>query len=216
MMQNVSLQVIEALHTSWQRAWAAAGASGGGLAVQQQLLACYSEPHRKYHTLQHLAECVATLEPALHLAEYPGEVEVGLWFHDAIYDVKSQDNELKSAVWAENALVEAGVPAEVSARVRSLVLATRHAVLPSSIDEQLLVDVDLSILGSPPPRFEEYEVQVRQEYAWVHGLIFRRKRRAVLQEFLRRPYIYSTANFRNTLEAQARENLKWSIERLGG
>jgi predicted metal-dependent HD superfamily phosphohydrolase len=177
----------------------------------EQLLARYAEPHRRYHSQQHLHECLAHLVPALHLAEHPGEVEIALWFHDAIYELKAQDNEAQSAQWAARSLVAAGLSSDVCERAEALVMATRHAALPPSGDAQLLVDVDLAILGAAPERFAEYERQIREEYAWVPGWIFRRKRRAVLRQFLARDPIYATAHFRERLEAAARRNLAQAV-----
>jgi predicted metal-dependent HD superfamily phosphohydrolase len=199
---------------SWQRAWSALGGHGDALALRQRLLAAWSEPQRQYHTLQHLQECIALLEPQLALAEHPGDVELALWFHDAVYDVRGRDNESRSADWAGQELQRAGVPAAAIARVRQLIMATCHDALPRGADAQLLVDVDLSILGAPPARFAEYELQVRQEYAWVPGPVFRRKRRALLAQFLARPRIYGTEHFNRTLESPARDNLRRSLARL--
>lgn len=202
------------LEQSWRRAWAALRAQGDGAQLMAALLSAYSEPQRKYHTLQHLSECVAALAPNLALAEHPGEFEIALWFHDAVYDVKGHENELQSAQWAERELQAAGVLPEAIDRVKQLIMATCHSALPTTTDAKLLVDVDLSILGAPKERFDEYENQIRQEYAWVPGIIFRRKRREVLAEFLARPQIYSTPPFRDALEARARENLQRSLSRL--
>ena len=85
---------------------------------------------------------------------------------------------------------------------------------PLDPDARLLVDIDLAILGAAPERFDEYEVQVRQEYAWVPGPLFRRKRREILQGFLDRPCIYTTEPFRTRFELQARSNLQRSVARL--
>ncbi|WP_431098622.1 HD domain-containing protein [Polaromonas aquatica] len=172
-----------------------------------ELLARYSEPHRKYHTAQHLCECLMHFEAARHLAEQPDDIEMALWFHDAIYDTQRHDNEEKSAGWARDALLAHGASAATAQRVHDLVMATRHTALPVSADEQLLVDIDLSILGAGPDRFAEYERQIRDEYAFVPAALFRQKRSEILQGFLDRPVIYSTAYFRETLEARARENL---------
>lgn len=203
-------------HHSWQRAWASVDARSTGLPLLEKLIARYSEPHRKYHTLQHLSECIENLEAALPFAERAGEIEIALWFHDAIYELRSSENELQSANWAYKELIEAGAPNDSAERVHTLILATRHAALPVTPDEQLLVDADLSILGSPPDRFAEYESQVRQEYAWVPDLRFRTQRKTILKKFLDRPSIYSTAHFQTRLESQARENLLRSITQLGG
>ncbi len=198
---------------SWQRAWAALGAvPPQGLG--ERLVDCYAEPQRKYHTLQHLGECIGHLESAIDLAEHPGEIEVALWFHDAIYEPQGQDNELRSASWAAKELEAAGLPAQVAERVHALVMATRHAALPESDDERIVVDVDLSILGAEPGRYAQYATQVREEYAWVPRWIFRRKRKALLREFLERRPIYGTRHFRDRFEARARENLENEIRRL--
>jgi predicted metal-dependent HD superfamily phosphohydrolase len=193
--------------SSWQRAWHGVGASGDGGALFHALLDRYAEPHRKYHTQQHLGECLSAFESVIGLPPHPAEVEVALWFHDAIYDVKRSDNEERSADWAHTALLSGGARAEGAALVRTLVLATRHAAEPAMLDEQVLVDIDLAILGAPEARFLEYERQIREEYDSVPGWLFKRKRRAILRSFLKRPRIFSTPHFNALLEERARANL---------
>ncbi|MEQ1657984.1 MAG: N-methyl-D-aspartate receptor NMDAR2C subunit [Hylemonella sp.] len=181
-----------------------------------RLLAAWAEPQRRYHTLQHLGECLALFDGHRQLAEQPAEVELALWFHDAVYDVRGKDNEARSAAWAQADLKAAGVGAPAIARITGHIMATCHAALPVGADQQLLVDIDLSILGAPRPRFLEYEEQVRAEYAWVPGFLFRRKRREILKEFLARQPIYNTPSIREELESRARENLAYSMAALGG
>jgi len=203
-----------ALVRSWSRAWPGIGASGEGVEPRDTLIAAWSEPQRRYHTPRHLGDCLAWFEDAAQRASHPAEVEIALWFHDAVYDLKAKANEARSAAWAEQALAEAGIAVDVRQRVHALIMATCHAALPASDDAALLVDIDLAILGAMPERFDEYEVQVRQEYAWVPGPLFRRRRREILQGFLARPRIYSTDHFHQRLEAQARSNLQRSVARL--
>ena len=202
--------------SQWQEMWTALGAAAADEALRRDLIARYSEPHRRYHTMQHLDECFGKLQALRGLAQKPAEIELALWFHDAIYDVKRQDNEEKSAKWAQSTVIAAGLPAPVGDRVYSLVMATRHNAEPTGIDEQVLVDVDLSILGADPARFDEYERQVREEYSWVPGLVFRRERRKVLEEIIKRKTIYLSKQFIAAYEARARANLQRSIRKLGG
>lgn len=116
-----------------------------------------------------------------------------------------------SAVWAETAAVERGVPMASACRVRSLVLVTRHDVAPAGPDEKLIADVDLSILAAPCERFDEYERQVRREYAFVPDALFKVKRGEVLRGFLGRTHIFNTNHFRGAYESAARDNLKRSL-----
>jgi predicted metal-dependent HD superfamily phosphohydrolase len=207
---------MPAFESSWDRCWSSIGASGNGRSLMKRLIDAYSEEHRKYHTVQHLTECLSLLEQYRELAEYPAEVEIALWFHDAIYDVKAGDNETRSADWAERELQSAGVLSESIARVKDLISATMHSTLPSGQDQKLIVDIDLSILGASRERFIEYDSQVRDEYGWVPGIIYRRKRKEILMEFLSRNPIYNTSDLREAFEAQARKNLQYSLQRLDG
>jgi predicted metal-dependent HD superfamily phosphohydrolase len=202
---------LSVLDKSWSRAWSGLGLPGNGEEVRQRLLAAWSEPHRKYHTLQHLSECAAALEPVRAATPHAAEIEFALWFHDAIYDVKRSDNEARSADWAGAELGKAGAPIEAIELVRDLVMITKHDTLPQSLEEQVLLDVDLSILGADEQRFAEFENQVRQEYSFVPGFLFRMKRRSILRTFLAREHIYSTPHFRERLEEAARRNLALAV-----
>ena len=199
---------------AWRDSWHAMGADAVDEDVHRQLLTRYTEPQRKYHTSQHLAECFERLREATHEAQRPGEVSVALWFHDAVYDPKRHDNEQQSADWGRDAILSAGLPSEVAARVHALIMATRHDAVPIDHDAQLVVDVDLSILGAPAARFDEYERQVREEYRWVPGILFRRTRRKILEQFLERPRIYQTGHFFEAYEEAARANLTRSLGAL--
>lgn len=191
---------------SWQRAWTHLRLSAPA-AVFAQLVAAYDEAHRHYHTAQHLHECLMHFSEVVHLAAHPGEVELALWFHDAVYALKAHDNEGRSAAWAQDVLQQAGATLAQQQRVKELIMATCHNAVPIDADQQLLVDIDLAILGANPERFAEYDRQVGVEYSWVPGLIYRMKRKAVLRGFVDREQIYSTAHFHRRLENQARINL---------
>lgn len=75
------------------------------------------------------------------------------------------------------ALLSSGASEATKLRVESLVMATIHDATPICSDEQLLVDIDLSILGAAPTRFAEYDRQVRAEYSWVPRFVYNMKRR---------------------------------------
>jgi predicted metal-dependent HD superfamily phosphohydrolase len=186
--------------------------------VHANLLSAWSEPGRHYHTLQHLSECLALAR------EWGGELApvdsallvVALWFHDAVYDVRKSDNEEKSAELAIIALARLGVASPFRERVGSLVLATRHGtpVAAGDVVTDMLLDIDLAILGAPPSRFNEYEAQIRQEYHWVSDAVFAIGRGKVLDFFREQafgalasqPTLYRT-NAGRSLLVQARLNL---------
>ena len=200
---------------TWRDAWRDLGCAGSDSDFHE-LAARYAEDHRRYHTTQHLSECLGLWRTVRALASRPGEVAVALWFHDAVYDTKRQDNEERSANLARDAVTRAGLASEVGDRVHALIMATRHDAVPTDGDMQLLVDIDLSILGADAARFDEYEHQVREEYAWVPSIMFRRTRRTILEQFLERPRIFQTEHFHQAREVAARQNLQRSVMQLGG
>jgi len=202
------------LNEHWRECFHALGLTAPPDQEFAVLSARYTEVHRAYHTLQHIEECFHAFEGARGLAQSPGAVGIALFYHDAIYDTHAHDNEEKSAELACQMLARMGAEPSLLQSMTDLILVTRHAALPQTLDEQLVVDIDLSILGATQERFDEYERQVRQEYSWVDDAIFRSVRGRILQEFLARRDIYSTTSFRDRLEQPARENLKRSIAAL--
>ncbi len=194
-------------HKSWDRIWQGIGGLSESHDLMSQILERYSESHRQYHTLQHLKECLDLAEKFSDLSENPLIVEIALWFHDAIYDVKMPNNEEKSAVFAETELKQRGIDSEIIQRVSQLILITRHSVQPKTSDEEILADIDLAILGANNARFLQYEQQIRREYDWVPESLYQVKRREILQAFLNRDHIYNTPRFRDIYEDKARENL---------
>ena len=202
--------------THWEATWTALGARDlpALRGTYEDLVARYSEPHRKYHTLRHLEDCLATFAEVRALAERPAEVEVALWFHDAVYDTRSDQNEARSAELAAETVIGTGQPPGCAHRIETLVMATRHDATPTDTDAKVLADVDLSILGADPRRFDEYERQVREEYGWMPGPLYRSGRRKILQAFMTRPVIFSTPHMRARHEARARANIARSLEAL--
>jgi predicted metal-dependent HD superfamily phosphohydrolase len=203
-----------ALHESWVNAWRALGVASPSEALLDELLAAHCEAHRAYHTLQHLGECLALLHARRDRpAQHPAEVALALWFHDAVYDVHRQDNEQRSADWARRAMLESGIAPEAADRVHAMIMATRHHSRPEDADAQLLVDIDLAILGATPERFAEYERQIRIEYLHVPADVFEAKRREILAGFLARDPLYLTGPMRARFEEGARANLSRAIKR---
>ena len=174
----------------------------------------YEESARKYHSTRHINECLGILDRTHHLEASNPLVEYALWFHDAIYNTFSKKNEERSADAAVKVLERSGRPNADCDLVRAMIMATRHGMQPTEPPLQLLVDIDLAILGAEADRYAEFELQIRAEYWWLPTAMYRKQRAAVLQSFVTRPSIYATHEFRERLERQARNNIAWGLEQL--
>ena len=185
-------------------------------ATYARLAAAYAQPHRAYHTQRHINECLALFDEVRGLSAEPCEVECALWFHDAIYEPMSSNNESRSAEWAGEFLRSHGASPMRVERVQRHVLATRHVNSLQADDSGLVVDIDLAILGSTPERYEEFEQDVRREYRWVPKLVYRKKRAQILKSFLDRPRIYHFEPLAERFEAAARRNIAGAVRTLSG
>jgi predicted metal-dependent HD superfamily phosphohydrolase len=135
--------------------WRLLGGTGEPRELFDALVAAYTEPHRAYHNAKHIADCVAQLDAVREAVARPDEVEMALWFHDAVYDPKAADNEERSADWLVRALSEQKVDQNAVKRIADLILATKHQTVPNDRDAQVVVDIDLSILGRPWEQFDD-------------------------------------------------------------
>ncbi|MCR9095905.1 MAG: N-methyl-D-aspartate receptor NMDAR2C subunit [bacterium] len=201
------------LHTRWQQTWQRVGIEAP-TGLFEELVAAYDEPHRAYHTTDHLAECFGQLDGSPATLADRGALELAIWFHDAIYDTKASDNEARSADWASTAI--GGIGAARTEAVARHILVTAHTGVPSDDDQRLLLDIDLSILGAAKDRFGAYEEQIRREYEWVPEDAYRKARTRILSHFAARPRLYHTEYFFERLEERARRNLRRSLDALAG
>jgi predicted metal-dependent HD superfamily phosphohydrolase len=206
-----------ALQSSWTCCLTALGCPP---ALAQQafadLLQRYGEPHRHYHTLEHVGSMIALLE-RLHgdLPSAPALV-LAVWLHDAVYDPRAQDNEVRSAALARSLLPLLNVPADVVKETARLILLTKtHQAGPEDTAGRLLLDADLSILGADEAEYDRYAEAIRREYAWVPDDAYRQGRARVLRQFLERPSIFAAPPLRAQAEEQARRNLERELAALG-
>ena len=187
--------------------------------LKQELSALYRAEDRHYHNLAHIEAMLALAADYRALLSDPEAVEAAIWFHDAIYDSEAKDNEARSAALAKEKLA-GRIDAERLDRIGAMILATATHQLPrfdddaATRDASLFLDMDLSILGAAPDAFDVYERAVRREYGWVEEPMWRAGRGAVLKDFLARPRIFLTEEFRRRFEPQARLNMARSLAAL--
>lgn len=201
------------LTSAWKTLWTR-NAQTDPLIEFNALSQLYSQPHRAYHNLAHVEDCLNQFEESQVAPQNEDAVKLALWLHDVIYEIGAADNEEQSAKWATDALARGDAPADLTETVADLILATRHPSNPQTADAKLVVDIDLSILGRDRAAFMQYEDRIRREYQSVPAARYRAGRAKILQGFLERPSIYFTDIFWEKYEAEARANLAWSIARL--
>ncbi|MCX4447704.1 hypothetical protein [Streptomyces sp. NBC_01789] len=209
-----------ALRTRWQDALVAARAGAEGpdpLPYADNLLARWAEPQREYHTTAHLAAVLDRIDTLAGHAADADAVRLAAWFHDAVYRPDRSENEERSAVLAERALPEAGVPDAVTEEVARLVrLTVTHDPAAGDTNGEVLCDADLAILAAPPKEYAQYAAQVREEYGFVPEEAFREGRAAVLRQLLGLPRLFRTPYGTAEWEPRARQNLLTELELLTG
>jgi predicted metal-dependent HD superfamily phosphohydrolase len=185
-----------------------AGATAPDIALQAvaaELIARWSEPHRSYHNLAHLAAVLdeVSADPVAALAA---------WGHDAIYDPRSHANEERSAQLLASLLSRCGLPCDVIFQSFRLVRMTAaHSTTDDDPAGHLLADADLAILATPWPQYLSYVDAVRAEYAHVPDNLWRIGRSAVLTNLLELPALFRLHPER---EAPARANLARELSSL--
>ncbi|MGW2665267.1 HD domain-containing protein [Nocardia tengchongensis] len=186
-------------------------------AVGEDLVRRYREPHRRYHTVEHLAAMLAVIDDLAADAADLDAVRYAAFFHDAVYAMDGTDNEEASARLAESTLPALGLDAATVAEVARLVRLTGgHHPDPADRNGAVLCDADLAILAADESGYAAYTAAVRAEYAHVPDDLFRSGRAAVLAALAEGPALFRTPTARARFEAPARANLAAEIASLTG
>ena len=184
--------------------------------AESRVRSCYDEPHRHYHGVDHLDDCLAILRTLTDIDEREEQIlRWAILWHDAIYDPRRRDNENRSGELAFQELTRCGVGKSEAQDVRRLILLTEnHRVGEGDHLGALLVSIDLSVLGADPDRYRDYAEGVRREYAHIPDDAWRAGRSAVLEKLLDSNPLYPDVRFRAALETRARRNLTDELNRL--
>lgn len=197
-----------ALRNAWHEIianplWPASAALGN------ELIARYAEPQRVFHTGTHLAQVLAAL--TAHSSDR--RLQLAAWFHDAVYQPGHSDNEQQSASLARSRLAGLGYASDDIAFIEQAVLATAsHRCIEPAF--ALLLDADLSILGSDAKTYDGYARAIRAEFDWLPAVQFNEGRSAFLRAMLSRPQIFATPPFQKQCESNARDNLRRELTAL--
>lgn len=200
------------LRIAWQRHL-------GDAALFESLVSRYREPLRRHHGLRHLVWVVRHVH---ELVEHEpvddiDAVVVAAFFHDAIYDPTSHDNEAASARFAQHKLSELGWSERRVEHVTGMIEATaahRIANAEGDTDTAVLLDADLAVLGADPSAYQAYANGIRAEFGHLDDAAWSAGRAGVLDEFLDRDAIYATPTARTRWEARARANLTAELASL--
>lgn len=170
----------------------------------------YSEPHRRYHDLRHVANMLHHGAP-LGLSD---EQVTAIWFHDAIYDPMSKTNEIDSAALAVELLTLAGWENSRIKVVEQIVLDTQTHK-PEIEESKLVLDLDLATLGGTWDDYVAIGKRIRDEYKQVSEENWSSGRKAWLKSMLAKDQIYWT-DWGKPREAEARRNLARDLDLLDG
>ncbi|RCV49787.1 HD domain-containing protein [Marinitenerispora sediminis] len=192
-----------------------AGVGVESVAVGAELIARWAEPHRRYHTLDHLRATLLAVDDIAEAAADIASVRYAVWFHDAVYQGEPGADEERSARLAELLLPRCGLTRARSEEVARLVRATaEHTPEPGDSDAEVLCDADLAVLAGAPHEYESYRTAVREEYHQVAEADFRAARSRMLRALLDAPTLYRTPPAQERWEEAARANVEAEVALL--
>lgn len=182
----------------------------------------YNDPARPYHNQTHLVDVLEKLDwakTAINLDSMDSfgkermymRIALALFYHDVIYDATAKDNEAKSRDLFLHHASSFGMHDDDKAAIARLIDITAKHTEANTLDEHILCDCDLAILGADRETFARYDRNIRIEYKHVPEAIWVMRRPGVLKHFLDQPRLYKTDAFHARFDAQARDNLRAAI-----
>lgn len=146
----------------------------------------YSEPHRYWHTLNHLYVLVNGIkslfeEKKIDKREYDILIIAAI-FHDIVYDTKSKDNEEKSVEFMMSTFNQE--MNEDIKKISDIILGTKT----HDSKERLLKEfneLDTSILDASFIDMLDWENKIYKEFKWVGWSNYKKRRIEVLLELMK-------------------------------
>lgn len=186
------------------------------LHIRANLVTLYNEPHRVYHNLSHVYDCLNVYRHTVNVPSSYGErvaLQTAIWFHDAIYDPLSNQNEEETRDLLLSTKPHEWLPSH-DVTVLAIEMSKHHSnpkkdeMIGKHETVKLFMDIDCSILGRDPNSYINYAKKVRQEFSMIPDHAYFEGRQKFLEDMLNLPAVYLTYEFKTKYEAQARRNLE--------
>lgn len=187
----------------------------GSKEMEAMLTEAYNSKERRYHNMGHVISFLKFVESRKDKIENYVAMIAAVLFHDVVYDTRSKDNEVKSALLCREILSGLGINDEVVKKAEGFILATaKHENPGGEHDIDIFLDGDLSILGSDEKTYDNYARAIREEYSWISDEDYKKGRKEFLQNFIKREYIYFTKEAQDEFEDRAIKNIKKELAGL--
>jgi phosphopantetheine adenylyltransferase/predicted metal-dependent HD superfamily phosphohydrolase len=167
---------------------------------------------RAYHNIRHIVEIIRGESSVYKDTKFV----ICAWFHDAVYDPRSEENESESVKLLHKFQERLGISQSDIEDIAETIMMTKSHV--ASLEKDLaqwqleFLELDLAILGASSERYKQYATGVRREYNHLGDKEYSNGRIGFLR---------SMSNFqfrflpnRHALCQGLVANTKWEIESL--
>jgi len=172
----------------------------------------YASKSRHYHNLEHLEHMLSELDKVKPQVKNLDTLLFTVFYHDIVYKATKNDNEHQSALLFEKRISKTSFPKLMECMTQ--IELTKEHKLSADHDTNILLDIDLSILGENWEAYKKYSENIRKEYQIYPDFMYRKGRIKVLKSILELDAIYKTDFFKQAYEKQAKENLRHELNML--
>lgn len=172
----------------------------------------YSSESRYYHNLIHINNMISELKNVISEVKEPDALLFSIYYHDIIYSTSNSNNEHRSAMLFEKRIEQTDF--QYIDKCKEQIELTKEHKRSEDNDTNILLDLDLTILGKSRIEYLVYCQNIRKEYNMFSDLEYRTGRKKVLVRILDLSSIYKTDHFSTKYEENARINLTYELNSL--
>jgi predicted metal-dependent HD superfamily phosphohydrolase len=173
-----------------------------------QLSFLYNQKDRYYHNLVHIRNFLDLKDEFLDQIEEPLLFELAIWYHDAVYDAKNNDNEQQSFLLVQDHFNNF-LDSKQMIHLDHFIMSTAGH-FPKSDDSDIFyfLDFDLAILATDKDIYKLYSDAIWKEYKKTYSrAIYEKGRKKILKNFLLREKLYFSDAFIVKYDKIARHNI---------
>ena len=153
-----------------------------------EILVCWQETHRYFHTLTHLAQILQDIEKDFLQQKFSLEekelLQISAFLHDIVYNPKKQNNELQSSELVETYFAK--LSSEKINLVKKIILETKTHESTTRLSE-LFCAYDMHIIThSTLAELWEYERQIFKEFQYLDYAMYKMGRIFLLENFAKK------------------------------